>query len=99
MSRALILLILVYGIVAYAVFFVTFLDAIGFTTGVVVPKDVDSGAAGPIGAAIAIGVLLLAAFTVQHTIMARPAFKARLTKVIPLIPWPPSRGHAAERAS
>ena len=85
------LLAFVYGLIAYAVFFGTIVYAIIFVGnlnnfGVVeFPnlKTIDSGKVGPVGEAILVNVLLLAAFAVQHTIMARPAFKERWTKIVP----------------
>jgi len=81
MSR---LAILLYGVVGYAVFFATFLYLIGFVSGLVVPMTVDHG--GPqssLLAAILIDVALIGLFAVQHTIMARPRFKAALTRIVP----------------
>jgi protein-S-isoprenylcysteine O-methyltransferase Ste14 len=72
-----------YGIVAYLVFFATFLYAIGFVAGVGVPKTVDTGTATPLTAALIIDVVLMSVFALQHSIMARPAFKRVWTKVIP----------------
>jgi len=80
LSRA---LILAYGIGSYALFFGTFLYLIGFIGGFGVPKTLDSGVPGPVGTAIAINVGLLALFAIQHTIMARPAFKRWWTTIIP----------------
>jgi protein-S-isoprenylcysteine O-methyltransferase Ste14 len=76
-------ILLGYGLLAYAVFLVAFLYAMGFTANVVVPKSIDSGPAAPLGEALLVNALLLGVFAVQHTIMARPAFKAWWKTIIP----------------
>lgn len=76
-------LALLYGLVSYVVFLASFLYAIGFTANLVVPKGIDTGTPGALSTALITNLVLLSIFAVQHTIMARPGFKAAWTKIIP----------------
>lgn len=79
------ILAFVFGLAAYLVFFGTFLYAIGFVDGMVVPKTIDTGSAGPIGESLAIDIALMSLFAIQHSVMARKPFKRWWTQFIPAV--------------
>ncbi|MFT5423884.1 MAG: protein-S-isoprenylcysteine O-methyltransferase Ste14 [Phycisphaerales bacterium] len=73
-----------FGLFAYTVFFGTFLYMIGFVADHFVPKGINDGPAGPLWLALAINTALVLLFAAQHEIMARPWFKAIITRFIPV---------------
>src|SRR5215470_10357513 len=78
------ILALLYGSVAYLVFLGAFLYAIGFVTGLVVPKTIDMGLVVPTGEAMIVNILLMSLFAVQHSVMARKPFKRWWTRFVPI---------------
>jgi protein-S-isoprenylcysteine O-methyltransferase Ste14 len=81
MSRAATLL---FAIIAYTIFFATFLYLICFVGNLpLVPRTVDVGTQAPIAMAVVIDVALIALFGVQHSVMARQGFKRWWTRVVP----------------
>ena len=78
------LLILLYAIASYAVFFASSLYAMGFVGNYVVAKSIDTGGAANWHEAIVVDLLLLGIFAIQHSIMARPAFKRWWAEILPV---------------
>ncbi len=74
---------LAYGTLCYLVFLGTFLYAIAFVEIVFAPRSIDLGPASSLGEALAWNIALLGVFAVQHSLMARPAFKRLWTRIVP----------------
>jgi len=77
------MLAFLYGLVSYLVFFGTFLYAIDFVEGLVVPKTIDTGTVVPFAEALIVNLLLMSLFAVQHSLMARKQFKEWWTQYVP----------------
>ena len=72
-----------YGLISYVVFFASFLYAVGFIEGLVVPKTIDTGNVVPLAEALIVNLLLMTLFAVQHSVMARRQFKDWWTQYVP----------------
>jgi protein-S-isoprenylcysteine O-methyltransferase Ste14 len=77
------LLFMLYAAVSYVIFLATFLYAIGFVGGFIVPTQLDAPSRDPLLLAIGIDAGLLTVFALQHSIMARKWFKERWTQIVP----------------
>lgn len=80
MSRVVILL---YGGLSYLVTVAVLVYGMGFIGGFMTPTALDAPPIQPLPIALTINLLLLGGFAVQHSGMARPAFKRWWTRVVP----------------
>ena len=75
--------ILLYGTLSYCIFLATFLYAVGFVGGFFVPTALDGVPRVPLWHALIVNLALLTVFALQHSVMARPAFKNWWTQFVP----------------
>src|SRR4051812_28911946 len=76
-------LFFLYGVFCHASFLGVYAYLAAFVGGFLIPHTIDTVAAGTVGAAVAIDLALLAVFAVQHSVLARPAFKEIWTRIVP----------------
>lgn len=76
-------IVFIYGIMAYALFLLVALYAVGFVGNMFVPKSIDSGPEVPFNQALLIDIALIIFFGLQHSVMAREGFKKVWTKILP----------------
>jgi protein-S-isoprenylcysteine O-methyltransferase Ste14 len=77
-------IIFAYGIACYALFLLTFLYAVGFVGNFYVPRTIDGQPTGDLATSLLVDLAVLLLFAVQHSVMARPAFKNLWTRIIPV---------------
>ena len=77
------LLVLAYGVFAFAAFVATFAYAIGFIGNIVVPRSIDAAPRSGFTFALATNLGLLALFVLQHSVMARTGFKRWQARWLP----------------
>ena len=83
-------LVLAYGLACHLFFLVVFAALLAFVGNFVLPRTIDRGATTTLPLALLIDGLLILMFGVQHSLMARPAFKRWWTQFVP---------HAIERST
>jgi methanethiol S-methyltransferase len=72
-----------YGVLSHLLFLAVYACMAGFVGNLFVPKSIDSPTDASMASALTIDVLLLVLFGVQHSVMARPAFKRVWTRIVP----------------
>ena len=76
-------LVFLYGVFCYVVSLVTFAYTFAFLGNLWIVRSIDAPRTTPVAAALAADLALLVLFAVQHSVMARPAFKRRWTRIVP----------------
>lgn len=77
------IIVFIYGIASYALGVASLLYLICFLSNIVVPKTIDSAAVGGVASAVLVDLILVGLFALQHSVMARPGFKERWTRIVP----------------
>ena len=77
-------LVFAYGVASYVVSLGAFLYLAGFLGNLFVPRSIDAAPVGPLWEALVVNTLLLGVFALQHSVMARPGFKAWWTRFVPI---------------
>jgi protein-S-isoprenylcysteine O-methyltransferase Ste14 len=77
------ILVFAYGVTSYVICLGAFFYLAGFLGNLLVPRSMDAAPVGPLGEALLVNTLLLGAFALQHSVMARPRFKAWWTRFVP----------------
>jgi len=72
-----------YGLAAYVVALATVAYAAAFLANVAVPKSIDAGAGLQFGDPLVVNAALVTLFGLQHSLMARPWFTSRWTRLVP----------------
>ncbi|MEO0883751.1 MAG: methanethiol S-methyltransferase [Pseudomonadota bacterium] len=75
-------ILLLYGVICYALFNISFLYLVGFLTEQAVPKAINDGAVAPLPLAMAVNLGLIFLFGFFHSLMAREWFKSWWTRIV-----------------
>lgn len=76
-------LFFIYGVICHLLFLVTFAYLAGFVGNLLVPKAIDTPSSASLTEALVVNLGLVLLFGLQHSLMARPAFKRLWTRIIP----------------
>ncbi|MDF1746433.1 MAG: hypothetical protein P1V19_22240, partial [Gimesia sp.] len=72
-----------YGVGCHLLFLATFAYMLAFVGNFLVPITIESHSEGSVVSALVVNLLLLCLFAIQHSVMARPAFKRVWTRIVP----------------
>lgn len=72
-----------YGVACHLLFLALYIYLAGFVGNYFVPQSIDAPVSAAPASALAIDLLLIAAFGLQHSVMARPGFKRAWTRIVP----------------
>jgi methanethiol S-methyltransferase len=76
-------LFFIYGVSCYLLFLITYAYLAAFVGNFLVPRSIDTPSSASLAEALAVNIGLVLLFGLQHSVMARPAFKRLWTRIIP----------------